>query len=284
MSRDPIVVGTDGSATATLAVDKAGELGQALGAPVHVVCVPGAIPADDWPARITGQRIVAEAGDRLRGQGIAVETHLPKDKGDTALALVEVADAQRAQMLVVGNKGMTGIRRLFGSFPNRVSHGARCDLLIVDTQSGSLANLAGGSIVVGTDGSDRATQAVTQGIALCKALDGELHIASVSDSAEPRDSAVAAAAAEAAGQGVKATTHALGGDPVSVLLDLAEKNQAVILVVGSKGMHADERELLGNIPDKISHKGGCSVLIVSTADASRSDGEVISEVAAGDAG
>jgi nucleotide-binding universal stress UspA family protein len=283
MSGDPIVVGTDGSPTAAIAVDKAGELAKALGAAVHVVCVPSAIPAYDWPARITGQRVVGEAGDRLRQRGITVQTHLPKDKGEAALALVDVAESEHAQMLVVGNKGMTGIRRVLGSFPNRVSHQARCDVLIVPTASQSPVEFAGGSVVVGTDGSGGATQAVKEAIRLSKALNGELHIVSISEQTESAEPVLGAAADEAANHGVQTTTHALHGNPADALLDVAEKNAAAILVVGSKGMRADDRERFGNIPDKISHKGTTSVLIVSTADTSGGDDEMTSEVAAGDA-
>jgi nucleotide-binding universal stress UspA family protein len=282
MSRDPIVAGTDGSPRAELAVDKAGELAQALGAPVHVVCVPSAIYGQDWPARITAQQIVAGAADRLRSRGITVKTHLPK--GDAAPALVAVAENEHAQMIVVGNKGMTGIRRLLGSLPNRVSHQARCDVLIVPTQSRSLAEFGGGSIVVSTDGSSGATRAVKEAIRLSKALDVELHIVSISKPPDSPESALAAAAAEAADQGVNAITHALHDDPADALVDVAEKNDAAIIVVGSKGMHAGEREWFGNIPDKISHKGTFSVLIVFTEDASGSDGDAMSGVAAGDAG
>src|SRR5579862_4036926 len=235
MSKDPIVVGTDGSPTAGLAVDKAGELAQALGAPVHVVCVPGAIPAYDWPARITGQSIVAEVGDRLRGRGITVETHLPEDKGDAAQALVAVAESKQARMIVVGNKGMTGVRRLLGSFPNRVSHLARCDVLIVSTQSQSVPDFRGAAIAVGTDGSSSTTRAVEEAVRLSKALGGELHIVG------SPGSALAGAAAQAAADGMEATTHATDGDPADALLDVAERHDAAILVVGSKGMHADER-------------------------------------------
>jgi nucleotide-binding universal stress UspA family protein len=282
MSRDPIVVGTDGEPRAELAVDKAGELAKALGAPIHVVCVPSAIYAPEWPARITAQQIVADAGDRLRSRGITVQTHLPK--GDAELALVAVAEAEHAQMIVVGNKGMTGIRRLVGSFPNRVSHQARCDVLIVDTESRSLAELGGGSIVVGADSSSGATRAVKEAIRLSQALDGKLHIVSVSKAPDSAESALAAAAAEAADQGVDAITHALQDDPADALLDVAEKNDAAIIVVGSQGMHADDREWFGNIPDKISHKGTSSVLIVFSGDASGSDGDTMSGLVAEDAG
>jgi nucleotide-binding universal stress UspA family protein len=265
MSTGPIVAGTDGSATARLAVDKAAELAQALQAPVHVVCVPGAIVGYEWPQRITAQEIVAKVAERLRGQGLTVETHLPKDEGDAGLTLVAVADSVQAQMIVVGNKGMTGLRRLLGSLPNTVSHRARCDVLIVPTQSGSLAEFGGGAIVVGTDGSSGATLAVKEAIRLAKALDGEVHVVSTTKSA---DSALSAAATEAADQGVSAATHALDGDAADALADAADEHDAVMIVLGTKGMHSDDRERFGNIADKISHKGTCSVMLVFTGDAS----------------
>lgn len=258
MSSNPIVAGTDGSPRAELAVDRAGELARALGAPVHVACVPGALLGAQWPARVSAQEIVAAAADRLRGQGVDVETHLPKDEGDPAVALVGLAESQNAQMVVVGNKGMTGIRRLLGSFPNRVSHQARCGVLIIPTESPSLPEFSGRSIVVGTDG-DGTTHVVTEGIRLAKALDGELHIVSISDSAEPPESAVTAAA----DQGVTAVAHPRQSDPAAALIELGDAHDAAIIVIGSKGMHADERDRFGNIADKLSHQGSRSVLIVS---------------------
>ncbi len=281
MSGNPIVVGTDGSPTAKLAVDKAGELAKALGAPVHVVCVPSALEANQWPARISAQQIVADASDRLRSEGVVVQTHLPKVlQGEAALALVALAEQEHARMLVVGNKGMTGIRRLLGSLPNRVSHEAQCDVLIVPTQSRSLAEFSGRSIVVGTDGSRDATRAVDEGISLSKALGGALHIVSISQSPDSPDSALAAAAAKAADEGVAVVTHVAEGDPAGALLELADTHDAAVIVVGSKGMHAGEREWFGNIADKISHKGDSSVLIVSAGGGRGSDAEAISGVAA----
>jgi nucleotide-binding universal stress UspA family protein len=47
--------------------------------------------------------------------------------------LVRIADEQGAQMIILGNRGMTGARRVLGSVPNRVSHYAPCDVLIVRT-------------------------------------------------------------------------------------------------------------------------------------------------------
>ena len=164
MSRDPIVAGTDGSPRAELAVDKAGELAQALGAPVHVVCVASApFMAKIGRQRITAEQIVADGGrPPARSGNHRANPRRQGHKGEAALALVAVAEHEHAQMIVVGNKGMTGIGRLLGSLPNRVSHLARCDVLIVPTQSRSLPEFRGRSIVVGTDGSRRATRAVNE--------------------------------------------------------------------------------------------------------------------------
>ncbi len=276
MSSDPIIAGTDGSPRAERAVDRAGELAQALGVAVHVACVPSAMSAPEWPARITAQQIVADAAGRLEARGIAVTTHLPK--GDASLSLVALAQQENAQMIVMGNKGMTGVRRILGSLPNRLSHQARCDVLVIPTQSDSLADFGGASIVVGTDGSNRATQAVERAIGLAKALGSKLHIVSTAMS----ESALAATAARAADQGVAAATHALDDDPADAILDVAKKEGAAIVVVGGRGMHSDERELLGNVPDKISHRGTVSVLIAFTAETSGNDGEALGAVAAGD--
>ncbi len=60
-------------------------------------------------------------------------------------------------------------------------------------------------------------------------------------------------------------THAPGGDPGGALLEVADKHDPAVIVVGDKGMHAGEREWFNNVADKLSHRGTSSVLIVSTA-------------------
>lgn len=65
---------------------------------------------------------------------------------------------------------------------------------------------------------------------------------------------------------------------------MAEKSDAAIIVVGNKGMRADEREWFGNIPDRLSHKAASGVIIVYTVEVRRRDGDAMGGVAAGDAG
>lgn len=258
MSRGPIVAGTDGSTRANVAVDKAAELAQALGAEVHVVCAPEHLEGQDWPPRITAQQIVADAEERLRNHGITVQTHIPT--GDAALALGTVAEQQQAQMIVVGNRGMTGIRRVLGSLPNTVSHEALCDVLIVPTQARELAEFGGRPVVVGADGSGDDARTLEEAIRLAKALGGELHVVSISKSADAPEAALAMQATE---QGVRAQAHALDGDPARTILGVAERHDAAIIVIASKGMRGDGPPWVGNVADKVSHDGRVSVLIVS---------------------
>jgi nucleotide-binding universal stress UspA family protein len=78
------------------------------------------------------EKTLTEAAAAVRFKGLEVSTHaVEKDPAD---ALVEVADEVGASMIVVGNKGMHGARRLMlGNVPNKVSHRARCNVLIVAT-------------------------------------------------------------------------------------------------------------------------------------------------------
>jgi nucleotide-binding universal stress UspA family protein len=96
----------------------------AIGAPVTQVRQEG-------EKHTRAQHYVDRAQQRLAQLGVETETHVWP--GEPADALVQIANEQDAQMIVVGNRGMTGARRVLGSVPNRVSHHARCDVLIVAT-------------------------------------------------------------------------------------------------------------------------------------------------------
>src|SRR3954462_10145011 len=130
---DSIVVGTDGSQTAREAVRQAIELAGRLGARLHVVSayepVPQArlreeaqqVPADlQWliNPREEVDGTLREAAGAARAAG--VEALRYAREGDPADAILDVAEEQGAQLIVVGNKGMTGAKRfLLGSVPNR---------------------------------------------------------------------------------------------------------------------------------------------------------------------
>ena len=136
-----IVVGTDGSETASVAVMRAGALATALGASVHLVCAfkPVAVRAGRTPergaydeARNGALGVLDDAARDLQDSGVRVENHAIF--GDPAEALLQTAEANRARLIVIGSKGMSGARRyLLGSVPDKVSHHASCNVLIVRT-------------------------------------------------------------------------------------------------------------------------------------------------------
>ena len=117
-----ILVGTDGSPTAAKAVDRAAALAKSVNARLTVLSVGRPEQAE---------AVVAAEKERLAADpGIDVETSTAV--GDPSSVLIDLSSGY--DLLVVGNKGMTGATRFFlGSVPNKVSHHAPCSLLIVHT-------------------------------------------------------------------------------------------------------------------------------------------------------
>jgi nucleotide-binding universal stress UspA family protein/nitrite reductase/ring-hydroxylating ferredoxin subunit len=129
-----ILVGTDGSPTASEAVRKAFDLGMLLGIGVTVVYVAG--------DPIVGA-IVLERAKGSKPRALGVDTRLVE--GEPAERIAAEAREADADLIVVGNKGTSGARRvLLGSVPNAVAHAARTDVLVAKTVDRSVEDLAPG--------------------------------------------------------------------------------------------------------------------------------------------
>jgi nucleotide-binding universal stress UspA family protein len=140
-----IVVGTDGSDTASEALHRAGHLAKAVGARVHIVSAyepatgvkVSAAEGGEQPEWSVGpdvevDAVLTEAAGRVHALGVEVATYARKE--DAAEAILDVAEEQGADLIVVGNKGMRGTKRfLLGSVPDKISHHAPCSVLIVRT-------------------------------------------------------------------------------------------------------------------------------------------------------
>ena len=143
------------------------------------------------------------------------------------------------------------------------------------------------SIVVGTDGSETASEAVRQAIELARAVGAKVELVSAYSpvpaqrlseerreapedlqwAISPRedvDAILGAAAVIAREAGVEANQHQRQGDPADAILDVAEECESDLIVVGNKGMTGAKRFLLGSVPNKVSHHAPCSVLIIRT--------------------
>jgi nucleotide-binding universal stress UspA family protein len=142
---ETIVVGTDGSPTAAVAVSEAVELAKSLGARLHVVSAYQPLSgvrvagADADPARagavsptVQVDAVLERAAGAAHAAGVDADCYARK--GYPAEAILDVAEEQRASLIVVGSKGMQGTRRfLLGSVPDKVSHHAFCSVMIVRT-------------------------------------------------------------------------------------------------------------------------------------------------------
>jgi nucleotide-binding universal stress UspA family protein len=144
-----------------------------------------------------------------------------------------------------------------------------------------------GTIVVGTDGSETATEAVRQATDLASKVGAEIHLVSAYEPVSegrlreerkdvpadlewmvnPREDVEATlkeASEQISGAGVQVETYSRQGDPADAILDIAEEQNADLIVVGNKGMTGAKRFLLGSVPNKVSHHAPCSVMIIRT--------------------
>jgi nucleotide-binding universal stress UspA family protein len=281
-----VVAGTDLSATARVATDRAAWVAGRLGAELHLV------------------HAGSDPGAPLQDLARSYDARASSVKGNPAEVLITETDRLAAGLLVVGSVGMRGARRfLLGSVPNKVSHHATTDLLIVKTDPPSHEGPYR-SLLVGTDGSDTAMRAVDAAAALARALEipatvlcayepptkAELD-ALRADPNDPialwdQDREAAAtpeefkwkiagaaqaqdvldrAAERAAKGGVEAAVRAVEGSPAETLIDVAEGEDFDLVVVGNVGMTGAKRMMLGNVPHRVSHHSVTDVLIVRTA-------------------
>ncbi len=144
-----------------------------------------------------------------------------------------------------------------------------------------------GSIVVGTDGSETAGEAVRQATELAKAVGASVYLVSAFEpvgnqrlreerqqvpddmqwmvnAREDVDTTLREAEEQINETGVEVQTFARQGDPADAILDVAEEQNADLIVVGNKGMSGAKRFLLGSVPNKVSHHAPCSVMINRT--------------------
>ena len=140
------------------------------------------------------------------------------------------------------------------------------------------------TVAVGTDGSETAGRAVAAALELAERFEASLVVLSAytrqrgapraprvgggswdaewaANDAKQTERILAFAEESAIERGVECTSAMGEGDPGEVLVDLAERHGADVLVVGSKGM---ERRILGSVPNTVTHKAPCAVLVVKT--------------------
>jgi nucleotide-binding universal stress UspA family protein len=137
---ETVVVGADSSPTAAEAVKKAVELTKLHEGTLHIVSAykPQQYNSDaahefskSLESGDLAESLLADLASKARLAGVTAEVHA--ESGDPAHAICGVAERVNADVVVVGNKGMLGMRRVLGSVPNTVAHESPCSVLIVST-------------------------------------------------------------------------------------------------------------------------------------------------------
>ncbi len=254
MSYRTIVFGTDGSDTAAVAQAAAFGLASRADAEVVIVSAFGGTLARD-----AAEAAVAAAASLAEQRGVKVRTLVVE--APAAEAILHVASTEDAGAIVVGSRGMGPARRLhLGDVPDRVAHGAPCDVLIVDT-SDERKPAPIRTMLVGTDGSPTATEATRKAFELAEILRAAVTVIYVGD---PMVGAIVLEQAIKDRPGeARAETLLEQGDPADRIREAAARTGVDLIVVGNKGM-AGARRFLGSVPDRVAHEAPTDVLIVKT--------------------
>jgi len=231
MPYERIVVGTDGSDSARLAVEHAAWLAGTIGAELLVSHAYREIPQERGAAKHVGASLLRDAlGELTTG---ATPTPVLRE-GDAAETLLTLAGEDGHTLVVVGNRGLGRRRVVLGNVPGKVAHRSPCDVLIAHT-TGSLRPPGYRRMLLATDRSPTAERAVAAGRALAEVTDAEA-----------------------------SELHVTETDPATGILAAAEEDDADVIVLGNRGM-TGARRFLTSVPSKVARRAPCHVLLVKTA-------------------
>jgi nucleotide-binding universal stress UspA family protein len=195
------------------------------------------------------------------------------EEGETYERIVDLADAENCDIIVMGRRGLKKIdRALMGSVTARVIGHTQRDVLVVPAGS----TVGWKKILVATDGSKFSGLAVGKAIDFAKAYGGSLVVVSVVDvptefyaeAPQAVDDMVrkakeytAAVRTQAEAAGVKAETFVGEADAFEAIVRLAREQDVNMIVVGSHGRTGLRRLLMGSVTEKVIGHATCPVLV-----------------------
>ncbi len=195
--------------------------------------------------------------------------------------IVEEAAKNQVNMIIMGRRGRTGIKRLLmGSETAKTIGHAPCNVLVVPKAS----RLEFKNILLATDGSKHSDAAASEAANIAKHVGANLHIVSVIPIAsmlpfdvvnaqielelipqiehKAAEDNVRAAQAIAANEGVKAEGTIVSGSPYDAIVETANEKKADLIVVGSHGRTGVSRLLMGSVAERVIGHAGCAVMVV----------------------
>lgn len=292
-----ILLATDGSESANDAVETVRSLALPAGTTIHLVAVLATAPelfGAAWESYVPGdaeaierqmvdelEAALAAVTSRLERPGVTVEHEVLR--GRAATQVVELSKEIRADLIVVGSRGLGAWRRLLlGSVSAEIVDHATCPVLVARKPTVS-------SVILGDDGSagSRAAAAllarfpalagrVARVVAVAEVLNPTAlgfspavsgafmteMIESTSEAEERLAEATRVTAAILANAGITTETEVLSGNPAHELVRLARSTNADLVVVGTTGLTGVARAVLGSVARNVLINAPCSVLVV----------------------
>ncbi len=284
-----ILIATDGSETANEAADFGIEILRSCGAKVYVVYVINtasydSAPNDEkWSKKIgqfeeIGREATSYVEEKAKTAGLEAESIVLK--GNPAEEIVDFAEGQDVDMIVVGSLGKSGIKRVvLGSVSEKVVRHAKVPVLVVREREEEKTYK---QILIATDGSVAAENAADYGIEIAGWIGAKVYAVYVIDITSfdsilmdeawttemykefekigRKATSYVEENAEAAG--IEAAPILLKGNPAKEILDFAEMQRVDMIVVGSIGKSGIQSFLLGSISGKILRNSKIPVLVV----------------------
>jgi len=215
---------------------------------------------------------LSEAEDMAKKEGVLVKTVC--EEGEIYERIVDLADAENFDVIVMGRRGMSGLERaLVGSVTARVIGHSRRDVLVVPEGT----SIGWKSILFATDGSQYSAAATGKAIDFAKSYGSQLNVISVVDVTDEfiarapgaLDDLVKKAKGmvdnvkdKALSEGIKSEGMVKEGDAYKSIVDAAEKQKADVIIMGSHGRTGLKRLLMGSVTERVIGHAPCPVLVV----------------------
>jgi len=219
---------------------------------------------------------------QLNRQGIEAKTRILRAKGSIADSLIDFSNDQKVDLIVAGTRGLGAFRRMvLGSVSTNLLNHASCPVLVVRKRVYKIQTQLR-QILVATDGSKSANEAVEYSASIAKTVGADLTIVNIvymppiayggwvpamdkifEDLRKDGERIVSEASNVAKENGVRATTKVIDNNhsPVWAITKFADEGKFDLIVIGTRGIGGLEKVLLGSVANGVVHYANCSVLV-----------------------
>lgn len=194
-------------------------------------------------------------------EGVDCETIVTFSE-DPYLSIVEEVEKRQADMIIIGRRGRTGLKKvLMGEIATNVIGHAPCKVLVVPRD----AEIKYRNILVATDGSSHSETAVLEAIGIAKRCGSSIiALSSIRSESEMEEAKanVNKVANLARKEGIPVETLIPMGRSYDTIVEIAGSGSVDLIVMGTYGKSGLKKFLMGSSTEKVIGKAGCAVLVV----------------------